>query len=55
LAVRNSERESISDSVISTVWLSGPKVRMPVRIAYSDAAGMAVRNACTPRWKSRLS
>src|SRR6516162_9229931 len=54
-AVRNSERESISDSKMLTVWLSGPNDRMPLRIAESDAAGMAVRNACTPRWKSRLS
>ena len=29
LAVKNSERESISVSKMITVWLSGPKPRMP--------------------------
>ena len=55
LGVRNSDRESISDSKIATVWLSGPKPRRPLRCAACDAAGIAVSTACTPRWKSRLS
>ena len=33
VAAGKSERESTSDSVMSTVWLSGPNVRIPVRIA----------------------
>jgi len=54
-AVRNSDFESMNSSNITTVWFSGPNPRMPLRMAESEAAGMAVRIACTPRWKSRLS
>ncbi len=38
-----SERESISDSVMSTVRLSGPKERKPARSACRVAAGSAAR------------
>ncbi len=54
-ATRYSVRESISDSVMSSVWLSGPKLRYPSRSPQVLAAGSAARNACTARWKSRLS
>src|SRR5512146_2069381 len=40
---------------MDTVSLSGPLARKAERIANDDAAGMAERNAWTPRWKSRLS
>jgi len=32
-----------------------PALRMPSRAARTEAAGMALRNTSTPRWKSRLS
>jgi hypothetical protein len=53
--VRNSDLESMKSSNITTVWFSGPNVSKPLRMAESEAAGMPLRTACTPRWKSRLS
>ena len=43
-----------SEAIIGE-WLRARGQRDAVVIAYADAAGMAVRKACTPRWKSRLS
>src|SRR5687767_3362702 len=40
---------------MATLLLPTPIARRPSRMADSDAAGMAARNACTARWKSRLS
>ena len=53
--VRNSDSESRRVSKIKMLPLVTPSFLNPVRIPTSEAPGIALKNACTPREKSRLS
>ena len=56
LPVRNSGAESSRRSTMPTWWQAvTPTSSIPTRIASSDAAGTPLRNASTPRTKSRWS